>query len=351
MLTCIAIARHEAVSGFRGTGSCRASLSSAATWCASPNARIRQGGTHVRRTLALHRMLVTILLAWTAFLSCMAYAAGPPADAHLAAGSGSFAFPFLTAGGTRTITVWYHRPERAANDAPIVFVMHGEGRTAQNYRRHWIPQAEARRFILLVPEFSHSEFPGPASYNEGHVTDASGRRRPEAQWSYTAIEDIFDAVRKANALSASTYDLYGHSAGGQFVHRLVMLKPHARYRVAVSANPGRYMMPDYSIPYPHGLGGAGIDEQQLAHVLGRRLIVLLGDQDNDPNHPQLSRAPAAMAQGEHRFARGHAFYDRAQHTAASMKVPLGWSLQVAPGVAHSNLRMTPHAALALAATR
>jgi hypothetical protein len=40
------------------------------------------------------------------------------------------------------------------------------------------------------------EFPGSRSYNLGNVSDRNGLRYPEAQWSYTAIEDIFDAVRK-----------------------------------------------------------------------------------------------------------------------------------------------------------
>ncbi len=263
-------------------------------------------------------------------------------DARLTDGSGSFVFPFFSAGASRDIKVWYHRPAGAGPGAPVVFVMHGAGRNGEGYRKAWIPLAEERRYLLLVPEFSRAQFAG--NYNPERLSAADGTRIPQAQWPYAAIETLFDAVRSANGLSALTYDIYGHSAGGQFVHRLALLLPGARYRVAVAANAGWYTMPDEGVAYPYGLAGSGVPPGQLSRALGRKLIVLLGDQDIDPHHPQLRRTPAAMAQGEHRFARGHAFFERARRAAAESNAPFAWSLHVAPGVAHSNARMAPHAA-------
>jgi poly(3-hydroxybutyrate) depolymerase len=264
------------------------------------------------------------------------------ADAQVGPGSGSFAFPFLAAGKAREIVVWYHRPAAAQADAPVVFVMHGTGRTARNYRKYWIAFAEAQRFVLLVPEFSREQF--PRDYNLERMTLPDGSRLPQSQWPYAAIEHIFDAVREANGLHARTYDIYGHSAGGQFVHRLVLLMPEARFRVAVAANSGWYTMPDPGIAYPYGLSGTDVGRAQLAQALQRKLVVLLGDQDIDPNHPQLRRTPEAAAQGEHRHQRGRAFFAQAQRSARELRVDLAWELHVAPGVAHSNARMAPHAA-------
>jgi hypothetical protein len=118
--------------------------------------------------------------------------------------------------------------------------------------------------------------------------------------------------------------------------------------MAVAANPGWYIMPDFDVAYPYGLRGAGIDEKQAAQAFGRKLVVLLGEKDNDPGHHQLSRSPEAMLQGNHRFERGHNFFDRARRTAAQLNTPLAWSLRIAPGVAHSNARIAPHAASAMA---
>lgn len=272
------------------------------------------------------------------------HASAASADARLAAGSGSFGFAFESGGAARKITVWYHRPAEATADAPIVFVLHGQGRNASTYRKYWIPFAERQRFVLLVPEFSRDEFPGELEYNLGHTSTAEGTPLPEAQWSFNAIEQIFDRVRAANGFRQAAYDIYGHSAGGQFVHRLVMFMPQARFRVAVAANSGWYCMPDRSIAAPYGLGGSGLGAERLAQAFSRRLIVLLGDADIDPEHRALRRTPEANAQGAHRFARGHAFYQQAQRAAAELGVPLAWKLEVAPGVAHSNARMAPHAA-------
>ncbi len=270
-----------------------------------------------------------------------AFAAEP--DARLAPGSGSLQFPFVSGGEARRITVWYHRPASAGADAPVVFVMHGAGRSGESYRKAWIPFAEKGGFVLLVPEFSRKEFPGN-NYEQGSMVGRDGTRYPESQWTYTAVEDVFDAVRKANGFTAPTYDIYGHSAGGQFLHRLVFFKPNARYRVAVAASAGWYLMPDFEVEYPYGLAGSRVEKGQVAQAFGRRVVVLLGGADTDPNHYQLRRTPQAMLQGVNRLERGYAFYERARRAAAELQTPFNWLVEVAPGVPHSNARMAPFAA-------
>lgn len=265
-------------------------------------------------------------------------------DASLANGSGSFAYAFTSAEASRTIRVWYHRPADAGPDAPVVFVLHGDGRNASGYRDAWVPHAQARRFIVVAPEFSRVEFPGSRAYNLGNTRTRDGAMTPQAQWTYTAIESLFDALRAANGLTRPRYDLYGHSAGGQFVHRLVMFNPDARFRVAVAANAGWYLMPDEAVAYPYGLLGSGIGSRTLARAFTRPLIVLLGDADTDPHDRQLHRSAGALAQGAHRYARGQAFFEQSQRAAASMGVAFAWQLEIAPGVAHSNTRMSAHAA-------
>ena len=56
---------------------------------------------------------------------------------------------------------------------------------------------------------------------------------------------------------ANAMDLFGHSAGGQFVHRMLSFGFRDRVAVAVSANAGTYAMPDLSTPWPFGLGETG----------------------------------------------------------------------------------------------
>jgi pimeloyl-ACP methyl ester carboxylesterase len=58
-------------------------------------------------------------------------------------------------------------------------------------------------------------------------------------WALSAIEHLFDAVRQAAGLTTLTYDIIGHSAGGQFVQRLVLFVPGARSAERL----GRYLAP------------------------------------------------------------------------------------------------------------
>jgi poly(3-hydroxybutyrate) depolymerase len=248
------------------------------------------------------------------------------------------------------INVWLYRPRSAGANAPVFFVMHGVRRDADRYLREWGPLADANSAVLVVPEFSAEAFPGAASYNLGAALDAADAPRPRAAWTYSAIEAVFDEIVAREQLSAERYLLYGHSAGGQFVHRYVMLGAGPRLARAVAANAGWYTFPTPDVPWPHGLGG-GPAAAPAATMFSTPLFLLLGDQDIDPNHPSLSREPGAMAQGEHRFERGQAFYAAARDEARSEGVRLGWSCLRAPGLAHDNALAARYAARVLFTTQ
>ena len=53
-----------------------------------------------------------------------------------------------------------------------------------------------------------------------------------------------------NGNTSADYYLFGHSAGAQFVHRLLLMVPDGRYAALVAANAGWYTVPDKSIDYP-----------------------------------------------------------------------------------------------------
>lgn len=80
----------------------------------------------------------------------------------------------------------------------------------------------------------------------GGMLDPALRIRPKAEWALTAIERLFDAVRDGLALTQTDYDIVGFSGGAQFVHRLVLFAPEARFRRAVAASAGRYAFPSWS---------------------------------------------------------------------------------------------------------
>lgn len=316
----------------------------------------------LRRAVAFRRAATTTALALVSLLpGCLpGQASGTRSDSSAAdslrIGSGSYVFDGTEATRTRPVRVHYHRPAGITADSPIFIVMHGAGRNGGFYRDAWAGLAERHRFLLIAPEFSQAHYPGAALYNLGGLLNGDGEPTPPELWAYTTIEDIFDDVRARAGSATHTYLLYGHSAGAQFVHRLVTLLPEARYDVAMAANAGWYTMPVTDVPFPYGL--EGVQEilrrpasELLENAFRRRVIILLGARDVDPQDSSLRRDVGANAQGAHRFARGQRYFAAARAEAQARGIELNWEIHVVPGVAHDNRGMAPAAIEALGWTR
>ncbi|WP_395751226.1 CapA family protein [Prosthecobacter sp.] len=265
--------------------------------------------------------------------------ATPAQSVEMKPGAGRF--DFTQAG--KTLPVWYYLPADAKPDTQVLFVMHGVKRDAERYRDEWLPHATERGFILVTPEFSEKDFPGSGGYNTGNMVDSKDRPLPREQWSFSFLEPIFDAVKKAAHNHNERYSIYGHSAGAQFVHRYLFFMPEARVAHAVAANAGWWTLPDLKVDFPYGLRGSILNEDSLKAILQRPLIVLLGTADTDPNHSNLRKTAEAEAQGPYRLARGQFFYASGQREAKALGVPLAWKLATAPGVGHVDKDMAPYA--------
>ena len=264
------------------------------------------------------------------------------AGEKLQTGEGSFVFVDQKGNPKKPVTVWYFRPEAWRTSDPILIVMHGMKRNGQAYREPWEPIATQHRALLIVPEFSTNLYSSMA-YNQGGV----GVEKDPAKWSFTLVENLFDHIRAATGATQTNYLLYGHSAGGQFVHRFVEFMPQARYKKAVAANPGYYTMPTFEKTYPYGFKESPMTEAQLEKVFTRPLTILLGEQDIDPNAPDLHRSPGAMEQGRFRLERGRNFFAAAQKLAQEKNWSFNWKMQTVPSIGHSNAGMTPAAAKVL----
>jgi hypothetical protein len=216
-------------------------------------------------------------------------------------------------------------------------------RNASEYRDQWHELAKEHEFLLVVPEFSERHFPGTEGYNLGNVFDAKGKLQPKAVWSFSAIEPIFDEVRRRYGMTARGFALYGHSAGAQFVHRFLYHEPHARVTRVAAANAGWYTMPVFNVEFPYGLRNSTVSSADLAAALQLPVTVLLGEEDIDPQHRSLNTDPEALLQGAHRFARGQAFFESAADASARLAVPFGWQLLTVPGADHDNRLMAPAA--------
>jgi hypothetical protein len=272
----------------------------------------------------------------------------PPPAPHrfITAGtSGSFEFNAYAPLRDRPVRVWFDAPSGDLRAAKVLIVMHGQSRTAQDYRDAWVSHARRYGALLIVPEFSEALYPGSDAYNLGNVG-----QEPESRWTFSLIEPLFDFVRADVGSQSAGYYLYGHSAGAQFVHRFLLVKPQNRAVRTVSANAGWYTAPETGVDFPYGVRGGPVTDAGLRGALADSLTVLLGENDTDPNDADLRSTPEAERQGPHRLARGQFFFAAGRATAQALGVTFGWRLETVPGATHSNSEMVPAAARALFAS-
>lgn len=265
------------------------------------------------------------------------------------AGTGSFVFPVEREGATVPLSVWTHRARAFGPTEPILFVLHGATRDGRGYRDAWIEAAEQHGALLLAPEFSKTGFPTPREYEVGNMRDRERRTLPAREWTLTTIETLFDAARAETGGRQDGYRIFGHSAGGQFVHRLLTFLPDCRAEAAVVANAGCYTLLDEAQRFPYGLGGMTVGEAGVARVLSRELTILLGENDCDPDAPLLLKSPEALQQGAHRLARGRTYHQHGAVLAERLRLSFAWKLVTLPGIGHSQRAMTGPAAQILLA--
>jgi hypothetical protein len=244
----------------------------------------------------------------------------------------------------RQLVLECRRPASHTPDKPVVIVQHGMRRNGGEYRDAWIPIADRHGLLIAAITFPDASWPGADPYNNGDVLAEDGSVRPRDTWSYAIPGRVFALLRAAGVTTRDRTYLWGHSAGSQFVHRLLATQPHSLFEAVGAANAGWYTLPTLDRGFPEGLGGIGLTRDNLAQLLAWPLVIFAGDCDIETGADNLPRHEAAMQQGPHRFARAHHYLERGQEAAAALGVACNWRLVVVPGVGHDGMRMSAFAA-------
>ena len=126
---------------------------------------------------------------------------------------------------------------------------------------------------------------------------------------------LFAALREQGLTRRQRYGLFGHSAGGQFVHRMLSFGFRDRVAVAVSANAGTYAMPDLETPGHSALARPASMPDALRELLEFPITVMTGTHDTKTTGRFFPKGPRSMRQGATRHERAHN-YVRAGHAAA-----------------------------------
>jgi len=258
------------------------------------------------------------------------------AEAPTSLGQASFDF---TSPGNPPIKVFYKIPPRITKDTKMLIVMAGRQRNAEEYLMSWVEWADKNNYVVLSPLFDDTNWPEPLGYNFGNIAtgrEASNTSNPRSKWAFTVIEQLFDEGRKKFGVRADRYDLFGHSAGGQFVHRFMLYNPDNRVRTAIAGNPGFYTLPDTTAVFPYGVKNSPhpITEKQIRAWTDRELILMRGTADVERTE-NLRQSLEADAQGKNRFERAAYMFARVKEL--NPKAP--WKLIDVPGVAHDQKGM------------
>jgi hypothetical protein len=304
----------------------------------------RNSKFHTGLTFHLVCIIVLFLITSSVPLRVETITAEPP-PLQLSHGEGNFTY--IDDGGNinKPVKVFYIYPETfdTTDDPRIVFVLHGYYRNAEDRVRGFRPYPHLYDALFLFPEFTFDDWPDDKHYHFGNVLDDNDDMNPRADWSYSTILEIFYQVVASVPNPPDTFDIQGHSAGAHVAHRMAFLMTEAPFGQIVVANPGLYLLPTYDELYPKGISDMDISTADLALAFSRDLTLTLGTLDNDPNAPLLSHTEWAEAQGPHRFARGHFFYNYCKNLAANLSVPFRWKLVEVQGVGHSPNAMAPSA--------
>ncbi|HKA80659.1 MAG TPA: hypothetical protein VKD43_11530 [Xanthobacteraceae bacterium] len=275
-----------------------------------------------------------------AILSCCCLDAPAAAD-PLAAGAGK---QIADANGM-LITVFTYRP--ACRDPSLLMVFHGVARNPRSYRDDARALADRHCLLLVAPLFGKRAFPVWRYQQGGIISD--GVIQDPRDWTGRLVLDLVEWTRRQEGRRLS-YFLLGHSAGAQFLDRLVAFVPNEAQRIVV-ANAGTYVRPSLEVPAPYGFGKvySGTEgETQLRRYLAQPLTIYLGE--DDTKEDDRNDDPDALAQGVSRFERGSTTFTSAKALAQARSWPFNWRLVELPGVGHNARKMfsAPQASEALA---
>lgn len=245
--------------------------------------------------------------------------------------SGSFTFNSTSSALEKSIPILYYLPKNKNKSSKVVFVLHGAGRNAGDYRDAWKQKADQYNLIIITPVFTESNFPGGDAYNLGNVYIDGDNPSPSSlntsdKWAFSYIEPLFDFVKDQYDNSTTNYAIFGHSAGGQFVHRFMMFGDNLRFDKAVISASGWYTAFDKSINFPYGISNCILEDKSFSPILSKKFFIQVGENDTDENNSGLRHNQHADNQGMNRYDRANYFFDTTKSFAQFNSINFNWEL-------------------------
>jgi hypothetical protein len=258
---------------------------------------------------------------------------------------GASSLPYVDAAfPDRPLVLHAARPREYNAQTPVLFVHHGVGRNGEDYRDYWLDLVDEIGVLAISIEFPEASFPEYLWYHFGNLHAKDGTPNPREAWTFGIDARLFEQLRAQGVTTRQRYGLFGHSAGGQFVHRMVSFGFRDRVAIAVSANAGTYAMPDLATPWPFGLGETDVDTDALRALLGFPITVMAGTGDVITTGRFFPKGPRSMRQGATRYERAQNYVRTGRSAAAALRTSCAWTIIDVPDVGHDGKRMSVAAA-------
>ena len=243
------------------------------------------------------------------------------------------------------LDVFYYLPKTIDNDTKVLFVVHGNTRNADDYLNTWIRLTKGKNIAIFAPHFKRSSF---ISFNTLQMSTSNGKIRTNTDlYLNNSIDTLFKYIKAKFKLTDKLYDIYGHSAGAQFVHRYLLMSDNPSVNKAVAANAGWYTFLN-GADFPYGVKNTPISlsDNNVKKFLSMDLHILIGSNDIDVNS-SINKSNGAQNQGLNRFQRAKNFFEYTESIVEQNNLEFNWQYQVVSGAPHSNKVMSRAAVLIL----
>ena len=243
------------------------------------------------------------------------------------------------------LDVFYHLPKTIDNDTKVLFVVHGNTRNADDYLNSWIRLTKDKNIAIFAPHFKRSSF---ISFNTLQMSTSNGKIRTDTDlYLHNSIDTLFKYIKAKFKLNDKLYDIYGHSAGAQFVHRYLLMSDNPSVNKAVAANAGWYTFLN-GADFPYGVKNPPISltDSNVKKFLSTNLYILIGPNDIDIDS-SINKSKGAQKQGINRLQRAKNFFTYTESIVEQNNLEFKWKYQAVPGAPHSNKVMSKAAVLVL----
>jgi predicted esterase len=297
----------------------------------------------VLKSIVFYSLTAILLLAISGYVYLYILPKGPETTEvrPLKNGKDAFVMYAYRDSKKKSIRVWTFKPDNWVDNDKIVFVMHGGGRNAEDYLNAWQDIGKEHNLLVIAPEFEN-----PLSnyttndYQDGNLFTFFGTKNAKEKWAFQVIENIFDHIKNTNNITNSNYNIFGHSAGGQFVHRMMLFYPESRVKTAIAANPGLYTFIDPSIEYPYGIKNIELENDKVKKAFEKQFVLMTGELDNSPELGTFTSTDLAMKQGNNRLERGAYFFEHSKEFAIKNKFTFNWKIYTVKNVGHDYKKMS-----------